>query len=285
MADPPIKIDVDLTKPATVFIEKVAGAIGVAYEPTRIKKKAKAEAEAKVILAKANANVTAIEQRAANRLIHEEVRNQQNMEAIIGKALPEVESTSNPANMDDDWIAHFFHQSRQTSDSQMQDIWAHILAGEANSPGSYSKRTINLLAELDRRDAELFSKLTNFAWNIIGRTEPLIFDPSNTIYTQNGINFGDLKHLESLGLISLDLSSGYALTNQGMGGQFVLFYIDHSYVVKIPEGQDNQLSIGKVIFTSTGRDLLAMSPPEPVEGLEDYIKEQYAALDKKLTRL
>ena len=36
----------DISKPATVLIEKISGAVGVLYEPRRIKKKAEAEAEA-----------------------------------------------------------------------------------------------------------------------------------------------------------------------------------------------------------------------------------------------
>ena len=41
----------DLAKPATVLIEKVSNAVGVLYEPRRIKKKAEAEAEAEKIKA------------------------------------------------------------------------------------------------------------------------------------------------------------------------------------------------------------------------------------------
>lgn len=36
-----------LSEPGTKLIEKISDAIGVLYEPTRIRKKAKAEAEAK----------------------------------------------------------------------------------------------------------------------------------------------------------------------------------------------------------------------------------------------
>jgi hypothetical protein len=35
----------DLSKPATVLVEKICNAVGVVYEPTRIKRKARAELE------------------------------------------------------------------------------------------------------------------------------------------------------------------------------------------------------------------------------------------------
>lgn len=44
----------DLTKPASVLIEKISDAIGVLYEPRRIIKKAEAEVTAEKIKAIAN---------------------------------------------------------------------------------------------------------------------------------------------------------------------------------------------------------------------------------------
>ena len=47
----------------------------------------------------------------------------------------------------------------------MQILWARVLAGEANAPGTYSKRTVNLLSDFDKSDAELFTKLCGFGWH------------------------------------------------------------------------------------------------------------------------
>ena len=51
---------------------------------------------------------------------------------------------SKPENVEDDWLTHFFDKSCLISDKGMQNIWANILAGESNQPGSFSKRTADL---------------------------------------------------------------------------------------------------------------------------------------------
>ena len=39
--------------------------------------------------------------------------------------------------IEDDWIIKFFDKNRLVTDEDVQDLWASILAGEANSAGSY----------------------------------------------------------------------------------------------------------------------------------------------------
>ncbi len=53
------------------------------------------------------------------------------------------------------------------SDEQMQALWAKILAGEANGPGRFSKKTVNIVASLDKSDAEAFTTLCGFAIKIL----------------------------------------------------------------------------------------------------------------------
>lgn len=73
----------------------------------------------------------------------------------------------------------------------MQSLWSRVLAGEANQPGAFAKRTVNLLADLDKEDAILFVQLCGFGW-MIGNVVPLI---QASIYNDLGINFNTLSHL------------------------------------------------------------------------------------------
>ncbi|HSX34678.1 MAG TPA: hypothetical protein VLF62_03490, partial [Candidatus Saccharimonadales bacterium] len=96
-----IQVNLDLTKPITVFIEKAANAAGIIYEPIRIKRKAKAEAEATITTIKAEMRSANIRQRAIKRLEIEEIKKQQNMEQILTKAVPQVKANSDPSKIDD----------------------------------------------------------------------------------------------------------------------------------------------------------------------------------------
>ena len=110
------------------------------FAPYQIKRIAKAEAEASIIKAQAEIEITDLHRRAMHRFIEEEATRQQNIEDITSKALPQLTNEANPDSMEDDWITNFFDKCRIISDKEMQNLWSRVLAGEANSPGSYSKK-------------------------------------------------------------------------------------------------------------------------------------------------
>ena len=196
------------------------------------------------------------------------------MEEITKKSLSHLDMNSKPDNMEDDWITNFFDKSRIVSDEQMQSIWAQVLAGEANSPGSYSKRTVNLLGDLDKRDAEVFQSLCRFGW-FFGEFAPLIFDPGAEIYNDLDINFGSLSHLDSLGLIQFNAISGFS--RQGLPKTFVVGYCGQALPLTMSKERDNTLDIGTVLLTQAGKELARISNAPCVEGFFDYVKERWKA--------
>ena len=133
MSDNPLMNIGDLAKPAVVLIEKIASAGYILYEPRRIKKFAKAQAEAALTQAKSEIEIDDLKRRTAHRLIEEETRYQKNMEDITAKAVNQLNDDADPNAIDDDWIIKFFDKSRLVTDDKVQDLWASILAGEANS--------------------------------------------------------------------------------------------------------------------------------------------------------
>jgi hypothetical protein len=215
-------------------------------------------------------------------MLKEESKKQANMEKVIEKALPQLNENSNPDSVEDDWLAHFFEKSRNTSNEDLQNLWSRILAGEANSPGTYSKRTLSLLAEIDKKDAEIFSKLANYVWFIGGRRIPLVLEANHNMYTKSGINFDALEHLESLGLINFNSLAGYSLTFSGTGSSTVMLSYGHKmYTAQVTSG--NSLSTGKVSLTQQGLELLTVCTIEEIDGFSDYIQKHYEAEGKPLT--
>ena len=165
----------NLTKPADTLIKKISNAVGVIFEPRQIRRVAEAKAEAAKIEAQSEIEITDLHRRAARRWIGEEAQCQINMESITAKALPQLNDNATPSSVEDDWIVNFFERSRIVSDNEMQELWSRVLAGEANDPGTYSKRTVNFLSDLDKAEAALFTKLCGFAWEM-GEVVPLVFD-------------------------------------------------------------------------------------------------------------
>jgi hypothetical protein len=264
----------ELSKPANTLVEKVSSAVGGVFEPWQIKRVAKAEAEASLIKAKSEIEITDLHRRAMNRFVEEEANRQENMEEITKKSIPHLDVNSDPANMEDDWVTNFFDKSRIVSDEKMQTIWASVLAGEANAPGSFSKRTVNLLGDLDKRDAELFQTLCRFGW-AVGSFTPLIFDSQAPIYNNLGINFNSLSHLDSLGLIQFNSLSGF--NRQRLPKKFTLAYCGQPLPLEMSNEQDNQLSIGQVLLSQAGQELAQVVKVPGVDGFHDYVKGQWKA--------
>ncbi len=261
-----------LSKPADTLIKKVSGAIGDVFEPWQIKRVAKAEAEANLIKANSEIEITDLHNRAMHRFVEEEANRQENMEQITKKALPQLEDDSDPSKMDDDWVTNFFDKSRIVSDTEMQDLWASVLAGESNSPGTYSKRTVNFLGDLDKKEAELFVALCRFGW-IFGKFTPLIFDSQAPIYNDKGINFSTLSHLDSIGLIQFSDLSGF--NRQALPKTFAVSYYGQSLPLVMENEKDNKLATGKVLLTQVGHELASVCQAEGVDGFVDYVKEQW----------
>ena len=263
----------DLSKPADTLIKKISNAVGVLFEPRQIKRVSKAKAEAAKTAARSEIEITDLHRRAARRWIEEEAQQQKNMEDVTAKAVPQLNENANPDSMENDWIVNFFDKSRIVSDGEMQELWSRVLAGEANAPGSYSKRTVNFLSALDKAEADLFTELGGFVWMIERQPVPLVFAAEAKIYNNHMINFTSLNHLDSIGLIQFGQMMGLSMRIPKRSS--VAYYYGRPFALDLPRDTDNQLDIGTVTLTRTGRELLPLCSSKPVEGFLEYVKDHW----------
>lgn len=259
----------EFAEPAKVLIEKVSDAVGEIFKPYQIRRVAKAEADAEKIKAIGKIEINELEQRALKRLLKVEAFKQGNIENIARKALPHITETSTPEKIEKDWLIDFFEKSKLVSDDEMQNLWAKVLAGEADKPGSFSKRTLYLLSSLDKKDAQSFEKLSSFVWSIGDIDLPLILNTNDPIYTTNGITFIGLKQLDSLGLISFDSISGYSAKE--IGKRHSAAYRGKLMTLEFLKESGNELNLGKVIFTNAGLELSRMCHKIELQDLQKYI--------------
>jgi hypothetical protein len=283
MADSNSLINIgELSKPANTLVEKISDAIGGVFRPYQIRRLAQAQAEADKIQAVSQIEINELQLRALHRFFAEEAKRQTNIETITKKALPGVCQDATPQNIQDDWITNFFDKCRLISDDEMQNLWAKVLAGEANAPGKYSKRTVNLLAGLDKSDAELFGRLCSFAFTFgtnNGLT-PLIYDTGHRIYNQDGLSFVSLSHLESIGLIHFDPLSGYR--RLGLNESGIVFYYEIPVWIGFAKPKDNEMNIGHVLLTKVGKELALICGAKKREGFLEYVKDKWKAFGYKI---
>jgi len=249
-----------LTKPATILIEKISNAIGIVYEPTRIRRKAIADADASKTKAISNLEIDDIEKRALNRLVTEETKKQENIENIMNKSLPLLEDNAKPEDIEDDWISNFFDKCKLISDDEMQTLWSKILVGESNSPGRFSKRTVEFMAMMDKNDALLFEKFSKLCWWIDGY-QPVILKSNSDEFKKFNISFAELQHLCDIGLISYE-TLGFTLKYNNTDNPNIRYY-GRRLNVEFNETRNNSdIETGEVLISKIGKDLLEISKPE-----------------------
>lgn len=139
---------------------------------------------------------------------------QANKENILNLAMHElgsVKSLGNPAQIiDDDWLADFSEFAGRKSDKSVQLIFAKILAGEIQRPGSFSPLTLHILSTLTRDIAGTFERFCNLcvAWQPDTAERPIAFLPHRPYpsFLEKGIeeydiSYGDLLCLQNYGLL------------------------------------------------------------------------------------
>lgn len=178
-----------ISEPTKKLIEVVSSAIGKLYEPRSIRNKADAEAYAVKALTTANGEAIAIEaeaqalayvkqleilangdpeliQRARIRVLTREVEGQRNVEEIAEYALEYLPDSVSDQPISNDWRRKFFLEAENICDTDLQLLWGKVLAGETASPGSYSVRTLNVLKNLSKQEAEGFRIFCGLASDI-----------------------------------------------------------------------------------------------------------------------
>jgi len=84
----------ELSRPATVLVEKISDAVGGIFKPYQIVRVAKAEAQAERVRAESQIEISDLQRRAFHRFLNEEATKQKNIEDITQKALPLLEENS-----------------------------------------------------------------------------------------------------------------------------------------------------------------------------------------------
>ena len=82
----------------------------------------------------------------------------------------------------------------------MQLLWAKVLAGEIKEPSSYSLRTLDVLRNISKEEAEYFVKIFNDS--IKTESEKYVISADHDYLLKNGINYSDILMLEEIGLIN-----------------------------------------------------------------------------------
>lgn len=264
----------NLSKPATILIEKISDAIGVMYEPTRVRNEAKAESDAVKIKKLAELDLLdEVEQRAVTRLLIRETKNQENIEFITNEALNNLNEDAKPEDIEDDWLSHFFEKCKIVSDIDMKNLWSRVLAGEANSPGSFSRRTVEFIATMDKKDADNFTNLCRYVV-VSGHAYLLILELESSYFLEKQISFSLLTHMDDIGLISFNSLGSFASKND-VPKLLNFHYGPSPFTIEMANDSGNTLKLGKVTLSHLGKELFKISGATIDDTFLPYLRKEY----------
>lgn len=212
-----------LNQPVQKLIDAVSGAIGKVYEPHYRKKMADVKAYEIEAIGNAIRNNcdmpivynpdgtlqidTSIYEdlikRAGLRLAFQEVKKQENIEAVVDKAyqLLEQETYASEEPVDNGWMIRFMNSVADVSNMELQKVWAEILAKEIKQPDSVSLRTLNVLSNLSKSDAELFMKYCPFVL-FDSNDSAFIISDYGDIIKKYGMKYDDFLKLDECRLLN-----------------------------------------------------------------------------------
>lgn len=228
---------------------------------------------------------------AARKFGHRVIREQINLDMISQNAATEIRNTSD-ANVQseseesgnlisDDWLNVFETEARLKSTEEAQVFFGKVLAGEIRKPGSFSTRTVRILASLDQKVANHFARLcsmciaTTLGDIRVGdiRVPSLGGNAGDNALQEHGLSFPTLNLLNEHGLIISDYNSWREYTPCmaiGDAGQQVLcipLNYQERHWIFMPmshKGVGETLKIHGVALTQTGRELFKIVTVETV---------------------
>jgi Protein of unknown function (DUF2806) len=275
----------DLGPAAQALVEKIAAGIGRLYEPLGAIIQAHADVHIAKTKVKGEVEVEGVRRRAFERLAAEETKKQQNLEAIYGKTFQLLEPGLNPATierMDDDWIVFHSEKARLVSDDEMQTLWARVMAGEAEDPGSFSKRTLEILSTLEKEEAHLFTSVCRFLVRDDSEARPAILyvEGVPTVYSAEGINFDTFKHLTTVGLLQFSFPFLTDNVYYYDAPTFRLEYFEDRRTFRMstihPKEGKYYINYGMVALSKVGQQLARIAGPAPVPGFFDFLESEWA---------
>lgn len=221
----------------------------------------------KELPAKANESILIeppIEKRVEERINFQEVKKQINIENVTAHAAEELKNegpiTDEP--VDEDWTTRFFRIAEEVSNEEMQALWGKILAGEIKQPKTYSLRTLELIRNLSKREADTFMKVANFA--IKSGSKNYLFKGKNDkqFSEKYNIHYNDIALLTEIGLLQPGTFVNYQFITQPKDDQRA-FSSGNIVIVVNVKANTPTIKMPVNVFTNAGNELLKLIKPNP----------------------
>ena len=205
-----------------------------------------------------------LEERTQERLNFQEAKKQLNIENVTTFAAEELQGepavTDEP--LDEDWTTRFFKIAEEVSNEEMQALWGKILAGEIKQPKSYSLRTLELIRNLSKKEADTFMKVANFSIRSGNGSYVFKGNDDDKLSKEFGVSYMDIALLKEIGLIQPGDFVNHQFLQQTIDSQRLLI-AGHIVIFVEVKANTPTIQMPVDVFSSTGNELLQLVKPMP----------------------
>ena len=178
-----------------------------------------------------------------------------NVASVVEDAADDLGNKEVPDHEPDpDWTARFFDCVQDVSSEDMQKLWSRILAGEVESHGRTSLRTLDTLKNMTKRDAEEFRDICSF----ILAKDFVFYDPQH-LHRYRHLEYNKLLHLQDCGLLNVGPNLVKSIKWRSRKISTFTYHVG----VLLIDGEQSvgeELKIPEVILTTAGKELSQFVP-------------------------
>ena len=258
---------------------------------------ATAQASARSLLVSSDASVHGqldFADTVTQRIRFQEEKRQSNIQSVVRQAASELgDKHVDDHEPDHDWTARFFNDIQDVSARETQRLYAKILAGEVERPGSTSVKTLGILRGLDRSTAMLFGVLRSVSMSVLTDDDHILDvrvlslggDASQNELREYGLSFDNLNVLNEHGLIIADYRSWYDIRicvgvtarnekQEELVVRIPFGFQDRYWILEStkPRKTDTAYRVSGVALTKAGRELSRVVECQPVSGYDQALE-------------
>lgn len=212
-------------------------------------------------------------------LVFEKRGSDQRISECFKYAAPQIEENADVENLDQEWLDYWRMHAEKARNEDVQAIWGAILAGEVNNAGAISKRTMSILADMEKRDAETLVTLCSYC--IGGKMINGEEHPPMPLLINLGEKFamdpGDIARLNGLGVIDFALGAGFEMLQGDKCQPGSLFQIGETTFIVIGNGEAEFL-YPRYRFTEHGLQLASYCKLGNGKGFRDGLVQHWKSL-------
>ena len=211
-----------------------------------------------------------LNQRAEQRMAYQNAMQQLNIEAVVTLAAEDLSGeeqvAEEPVRLD--WTTRFFNIAQDVSEKEVQVLLGKILAGEVKSPSSFSLRTLEVLRNLSKEEAEIFIQVCECISDTLQESAKQSLhiinagmDEAANDFLDKYINYSKILDLADCGLVNgLNGSIGFEADSEE-GGYFNYFRVGRTLLLAEMPHARYPISVSEHSLTKAGAELYSLLNP------------------------